>query len=231
MSDLGIDADPPSTAGGDEAEVDTAKRRQILDGARRVFFERGFEAASMDAITRAAGVSKATIYAYFPSKERLIAALVSIEKREQAERFVELVAEDRPIPEALTVVGARTIIAMSRPEAVARLRLVVGIAPRIPEIGRAFYEDGPVFATNRLGDYLARLAAEGRMAVDDPYRAARQFLDLCLAETSRRIIFGLETEISEREARDHARIATDVFLRAYPLTDGPPDGAAAVPRT
>ncbi|MGL4291222.1 MAG: helix-turn-helix domain-containing protein, partial [Phreatobacter sp.] len=38
--------------------LDTAKRRQILEGARRVFFERGFEAASMNDITKAAGVSK-----------------------------------------------------------------------------------------------------------------------------------------------------------------------------
>jgi len=215
VSDLGFE--DMAVAGPERAETDTAKRRQILDGARRVFFERGLEAASMDAITRAAGVSKATIYAYFPSKEHLIAALVGIEKREQAERFIELVAEDRPVAEALTTVGARTILAMSRPEAVARLRLVVGIAPRMPEIGRAFYEDGPMFATRRLGEYLARLVAEGRMTVDDPDRAARQFLDLCLSEMSRRIIFGLETTISEREARDHARIAAEVFLRAYPL--------------
>lgn len=215
MSDLGFEE--MAVAGPERAETDTAKRRQILDGARRVFFERGFEAASMDAITRAAGVSKATIYAYFPSKEHLIAALVGIEKREQAERFIELVAEDRPVAEALTTVGVRTILAMSRPEAVARLRLVVGIAPRMPEIGRAFYEDGPMFATSRLGEYLARLVAEGRIAIDDPHRAARQFLDLCLSEMSRRIIFGLETTISEREARDHARTAAEVFLRAYPL--------------
>lgn len=223
MSDLGIDPDRAEIAGADRAEADTAKRRQILDGARRVFFERGFEAASMDAITRAAGVSKATIYAYFPSKEHLIAALVSIEKREQAERFIELATEERPVAEALASVGARIILAMSRPEAVARLRLVVGIAPRMPEIGRAFYEDGPQFATNRLGDYLARLAVEGRMTVESPYRAARQFLDLCLAEMSRRIIFGLETTISESAAREHARIAVAVFLRAYPLTDTGPE--------
>lgn len=216
MSDLGIDAGRPATAGEDRGEADTAKRRQILDGARQVFFERGFEAASMDAITRAAGVSKATIYAYFPSKEHLIAALVSIEKREQAERFIDLVTEDRSIAEALTTLGARTILAMSRPEAVARLRLVVGIAPRMPEIGRAFHEDGPMFSTARLASYLERLAAEGRMAVDHPRRAARQFLDLCLADMSRRIIFGLETAVTEREAHEHAGIATEVFLRAYP---------------
>ena len=200
-------------------ELDSAKRRQILDGARRVFFERGFEAASMDAITRAAGVSKATVYAYFPSKEDLIVALVTIEKREQAERFALPSDDQRPLAEVLAELGTRTLLAMARPEAVQRLRLAVGVAARMPEIGRAFFEDGPQFSTRRLCDYFARLVAEGRLTAADPYRAARQFLDLCLADTSRAIIFGMDPTVTAEEAAAHARMATETFLRAYPATD------------
>lgn len=57
------------------------KRRDIIDGARRVFFDKGFDAASMDAIARAASVSKATIYVYFPSKADLFCALVEVERK------------------------------------------------------------------------------------------------------------------------------------------------------
>src|SRR5690349_16872873 len=53
------------------AGQDPAKREQILEGARRVFIEMGFDAASMNDITRAAGVSKGTIYVYFANKEEL----------------------------------------------------------------------------------------------------------------------------------------------------------------
>lgn len=226
MSDLGIvdgapfaegqRKDGPQKDAGEARELDTAKRRQILDGARRVFFERGFEAASMDAITRAAGVSKGTVYAYFPSKEHLVAALVSIEKREQAERILSLDRADPSIAHVLETLGARLILAMAQPEAVARLRMVVGVAPRLPEIGRAFYEDGPQLGAETLGAYLAALVKDGRMAIDEPVRAARQFLDLCLADISRRIIFALDTEVSQAEAEAAARAATAVFLRAYP---------------
>jgi AcrR family transcriptional regulator len=209
---------PAMPAATTAPELDSAKRRQILDGARRVFFERGFEAASMDAITRAAGVSKATIYAYFPSKDDLIAALVTVEKREQAERFALPPDDERPVAEVLTELGTRTILAMARPEAVQRLRLVVGLAPKMPEIARAFFEDGPQFSTRRLGDYLARLVAEGRLTAADPYRAARQFLDLCLADTSRAIIFGMDPAVSPEAAAAHAAMATETFLRAYPVT-------------
>ena len=51
------------------AGQDPAKRKQILDGARRVFSQMGFDAASMNDITREAGVSKGTIYVWAPVPE------------------------------------------------------------------------------------------------------------------------------------------------------------------
>src|SRR5690606_41476277 len=51
------------------------RSRQILEGAQSVFLRMGFDAASMNDITREAGVSKGTIYVYFNSKEDLFVAL------------------------------------------------------------------------------------------------------------------------------------------------------------
>ena len=62
------------------AGQDPAKRSQIIDGARRVFIDMGFEAASMNDITREAGVSKGTIYVYFANKEELFEALIEEER-------------------------------------------------------------------------------------------------------------------------------------------------------
>jgi AcrR family transcriptional regulator len=52
-------------------EDDSSKRRQILDGARKVFLDLGFDGASMGEIARSAGVSKGTLYVYFADKSRL----------------------------------------------------------------------------------------------------------------------------------------------------------------
>jgi TetR/AcrR family transcriptional regulator, cholesterol catabolism regulator len=60
-------------------------RRRILDSARSVFFEQGFEAASIDEMARRAGIAKGTVYRYFESKAELyIAVLV-----ENADHFVQ----------------------------------------------------------------------------------------------------------------------------------------------
>ena len=47
-----------------DGRSDRAKRAQIIDGARRMFLAQGFDAASMGAIAREAGVSKGTLYVY-----------------------------------------------------------------------------------------------------------------------------------------------------------------------
>src|SRR5712671_4392206 len=72
---------PPLHLVGDD---DSSKRRQILDGASKVFMNLGFDGASMGEIARAAGVSKGTLYVYFADKSRLFEAIVEREALEKA---------------------------------------------------------------------------------------------------------------------------------------------------
>ena len=61
---------------GDCAADGSPKRRQIVDAAQALFLAHGYGAVSMDAVARTAGVSKATLYAYFDSKDQLFATIV-----------------------------------------------------------------------------------------------------------------------------------------------------------
>src|SRR3954453_21355599 len=72
------------------AEEDSSKRRQILDGARKVFMNLGFDGASMGEIARSAGVSKGTLYVYFADKNRLFEAIVEQEQLEQGKELFNL---------------------------------------------------------------------------------------------------------------------------------------------
>ncbi len=63
-------------------------RGQLLDAARRVFTERGFDGATIDDIAEAAGVSKGAFYFHFATKEDAFVALIhewaaSVSKRLQ----------------------------------------------------------------------------------------------------------------------------------------------------
>jgi AcrR family transcriptional regulator len=63
----------PVTSGRRREPADV-RRTQILDGAERVFVERGIDAA-MAEVAEVAGVAKGTVYLYFASKADLLAAL------------------------------------------------------------------------------------------------------------------------------------------------------------
>ena len=82
-----------------------AKRRQIIDGARRIFLRAGFDAASMGAIAREAGVSKGTLYVYFKSKEELFEAIVEEQCGQQGEQIFTFDANDRDVEAVLTRLG------------------------------------------------------------------------------------------------------------------------------
>src|SRR6266568_4178542 len=83
----------PSNAVGAVTEEDSSKRRQILDGARKVFMDLGFDGASMNEIARSAGVSKGTLYVYFADKNRLFEAIVEQESLEPSKAVFNLDSE------------------------------------------------------------------------------------------------------------------------------------------
>jgi AcrR family transcriptional regulator len=198
------------------AVLDTAKRQQLMDGARRAFLEHGFDGASVGDIVRAAGISKGTLYAYFPSKEKLFETLIFEDKRKQAEAACILDESDDDVARVLTKLGINLVDMLSRPEAVAFVRIVIGAAGKFPEIGRAFYEAGAVYGTARLANYLRRMTAKGLLAIDDPERAARQFSDLCKSGLHGQMLFGYTSEPpSKAEMERNVASAVHVFMKAY----------------
>lgn len=207
------------SAGHDEnlfaAGPNDDKARQILDGARRIFLRDGFDGASMNDIVRAAGVSKGTLYVYFPSKEALFAALIRHDKQQQAEQTCKWASEGGDVREALTRVGRAFMALLTRPEHIAQVRTVIAVAPRFPEIGRAFYEAGPQFGTAKLAGLLDRHVAAGNLRGTDTTVAAVQFAQLCQGDAYRRLMFGLTDTIPQQEIDETVALAVEVFLRAY----------------
>ncbi|MFG1478530.1 TetR/AcrR family transcriptional regulator [Xanthobacter sp. V4C-4] len=194
---------------------DPEKRRQILAGARQVFLERGFDAASMGDIARAAGVSKGTLYVYFQDKEDLFAALVSSECHETAERLFVLDNNEPDVEKVLTTLGHSFIAAMIRPEHMATLRTVIAVGSRFPAISHRFFEAGPCQGIRRLGDFLTAKVDQGALAITDVEQAASQFLSLCKDGITVPILMG-ETESPDPVHTDKVvKGAVHLFMSAY----------------
>jgi AcrR family transcriptional regulator len=194
---------------------DTAKRQQIMEGARRIFLQDGFDGASVGDIVRAAGVSKGTLYAYFPSKEKLFEALIIEDRRKQAEALFTLDEADADIARVLRKLGKTFLDMLLSLDNLDFLRIVVGASTKFPQLGRAFFEAGPCRGTSRLAAYLRRRANEGVLDVDDAELAARQFLDLCKTGVHLRMMLGDRAAPSPDEIERNLDSAVKVFLAAY----------------
>lgn len=192
----------------------SAKRRQIMDGARSVFLGSGFDGASMNDIARAAGVSKGTLYAYFNSKDELFEAIIRGEYAQSAERLCTFRREG-DVREMLMDFGVRLISRMAEPGTRALARVVIAAAEKFPNVGRAFYEAGPLYGAARLAVELENLEKSGALKVPDPERAAWQFVDLCQSYVYKRLLFGVVDSISHDDIEASVEAGVDVFMKAY----------------
>lgn len=198
-----------------EASVDSAKRRQILEGARRVFLASGFDGASMGEIAKTAGVSKGTLYVYFESKEALFEALTLEEKAGLAEALFRLDEADPDVRAALRRLGVSFLEAMLKPDHISSIRMVIGATDKFPRFGQAFYEAGPRTGARRLRAYLDGQVAAGRLRIADTEIAAEQFLGLCSVTLFRRAIFGVAVDLGPRAIGREVDSALAVFFAAY----------------
>lgn len=188
---------------------------QVLEGARTIFLRDGYEGASVDDIAREAGVSKATLYSYFPDKRILFVEVAKRECRRQADEALQLVALTAP-PDCVLPEAARRIIDFFLSEfGRAVFRICVAEADRFPELGREFYESGPALVRDRIAAYLDGAVARGELTIPDTLLAADQFAELCKATIFPAVIFGVRRDFTQAD-RDHvAKSAVEMFLARY----------------
>ena len=213
-----------------EARSDRLKRRQILEGARHMFLAQGFDAASMGAIARQAGVSKGTLYVYFKSKEELFEAIVEEQCRAEAEQIFTL-DRQASIASELQRVGEDLTRFLCRPDGVPGLRTIIAIADRMPEIGAKFYAAGPARGIGSLKRYLEDKIASGALEPHDSEVAAAQFIDACVSTTFKPMLFNAAGSPAEARISHVVAMAVKAFLAAYQRPqDGVPVPRAAEPR-
>jgi AcrR family transcriptional regulator len=196
------------------ADEDSSKRRQILEGARKVFMDLGFDGASMNEISRSAGVSKGTLYVYFADKNRLFEAIVEEDSLEQG----KLAFNFDPARDAETTLqdfGQAYITLLCRPGGGSSIRTVMAIAERMPDVGRRFYENVLNKTINHLADYLKVRVACGDLAIDDCRLAAAQFMEVCKASLFLPFVFQAAPAPSAERIAEVVDSATRMFLAAY----------------
>lgn len=194
------------------------KRGQIQAAASRLFMDQGYADVSMDAIAAEAGVSKATLYAHFKSKQLLFESMVQDRCRaEMGESLLPAQLGDDPL-EGLTLLGRKFLSMLMTPEALAAFRLVLAESKRRPELGEAFYRSGPARTLALVTTYIEYLAEEGRLQVPDPALAADLFLGMLKNANHLRCLLGLEPPIPPADIERRAQAAAQLFVAGFAPT-------------
>lgn len=215
----------PSNPVGPGRPKDPAKRAAILEAARTLFLQHGFEGVSMDQIAAVATVSKLTVYSHFGDKEKLFSAAVASYCEQQVPHALFERSSRVELRERLLQI-ARAFHAMaSSPEAIAALRMLS--TPQLagsPVVG-TFWDAGPGRINQELTSLLQRRAEDGELRLDPIdeaglSRAASQLLALLKGDAHARLLLGLDG-LAEDDVPAHLGSAVDMFLRAYGVADPP----------
>jgi TetR/AcrR family transcriptional regulator, mexJK operon transcriptional repressor len=192
----------------------TGKAESILAAAQRTFLASGFGAASMDAIAREAGASKATLYAYFASKEELFGAVVARESERYARGFSADALDPADVAASLTLIANRFLRLLLSPDVIAINRIIIGEVARFPVLAEVFWRAGPERIRVQVEGFFRRAAAAGTLDIADTRLAAGQFTSLVRGEIHLQRLLGLG-KADSKAISTAARNAVTTFLSAF----------------
>ena len=159
------------------------KHQQILEAGRDLFFAQGYADTSMDQVTLRSGVSKATVYNHFPSKEKLFEAVVQAGAESVFSRLPPLDPKHPDPLEILTDYFLSLTQILFSEEGACICYLAMSDGRRFPENARLIYQSGPGRGVEQMTHYLSELTNEGVMNISDPHWASRKLLALIMPLT------------------------------------------------
>lgn len=187
------------------------RRAKILAAAEEVFFEYGFEAASVGEIVKRSGGSLATLYKQFGAKEELFESLVLA----RTQSLYDSLSVDRlsalPPEKVLLDVGLNLIQICSSQQGAAIFRIVLAEGGRFPRLREIFLTKAIDVVQRDLAKYLARQVKLQVLQMDDPVQAAKQFLEMIKGDLPLRICCG-GTAPSRKTLERHVHGAVQLFL-------------------
>jgi AcrR family transcriptional regulator len=186
---------------------------RLLDAAQQVFVEQGYARSSMDAIARAAGASRKTIYARYANKAEVLTAVVNrlLESAMAPHQEQVRATPMRGEPRVLLLQIARELASLSEAPHVAGInRLVFAEALQAPDLARLFL-DLHARAADEVRENLEALRNEGSLPrLHDSRLAAIIFIEMVASMPRLRALLG--APLGRKATNDLTSAAVEIFL-------------------
>jgi AcrR family transcriptional regulator len=207
--------------GTDNQKPRTSERRRhaFVAAARDAFFSHGYGGTSMSSIAAKVGGSKTTLWAYFPSKQDLFAAVVDDLVERHGQALDVPFDPDSEVFESLRQMGRALLRTLHSQPIIDLHRLTIGEATRCPELARLFHERAPARGKARVRHYIGEAMARGKLRRGDPAEAGRLFVGMLQAGSVQLHLFGLTGSPGEDELERELEAALDAFMRCWASGD------------
>jgi AcrR family transcriptional regulator len=154
-----------------------ARPAELLEAALTLFVEKGFAATRSEEVARAAGVSKGTLYLYFPSKEELLKAVIQHFLADEIAAGAEEAAHvDGPTPQVMEELLVNWWMRMYDSPASGVFKLVITEVRNFPEIARFYVERVIRPGQQLVGSLLTRGIERGEFLPVDLETAAQSII-------------------------------------------------------
>ncbi|WP_434529468.1 TetR/AcrR family transcriptional regulator [Vibrio sp. K4] len=182
------------------------KRRAILEAAKENFLSEGYVLANMDKISAQAGMTKQTVYRYFPSKAALFEATLRQIGEDMDGGFITHLQKD-DLREALNSFGEHFVSFHLSDEHLATFRLLIAESAKAPEITTIFREVGPDDTDAKLTQFF-----QDRFDIKEPETQIRLWTGMLLSIRSG-VLMGMEKP-TQAEITEHVQEVTEFLLAA-----------------
>jgi AcrR family transcriptional regulator len=205
-------------AGRPPRELAGEVEQRILDAAQQVFLERGLGGASVDEIAARAGAGKPTIYARFPNKEALYAAvMLRMVESNISHAGLETIS-GTSLEERLASLARSLLRWMLSNDCIGLMRLAIAEARRFPDCASSvsgMMRDRGKAAIGRLLADAARTDELGSMPAFAPERltvTTQQFVDVMVLPLLMRALMGTKPEAFQSDIEPHIARGVAFFL-------------------
>ena len=216
----GVDGDDAQPVAGSARgrPKDLEKRAAILSAATDLFTARGLNGVSMEAVARAAGVSKITVYSHFRSKDELFRETVFAKCRQHWPEALFDVGKATPLDTRLRRIATGFHDLVFGSEVLDMYRLMAAQSSGPSRFGRLFWQSGPELTMSRFAAVLEAAHKAGELEVPDPVRAATHFFILLKGDFHIKCLVGAAQAPSRAMRQRHAEDVIALFLKAYAPT-------------
>ena len=195
--------------------MDPRKDRDILAAGRKLLFENGPQAVTMEAVARQAGVAKPTLYRRYANRDELLAAVALDESESMAGRFRVTPGSVDDLRHALVDFGCRlTRFLLSRDHI--RFIHALGASTGMPQASReSIFRHGPLATRDRLAEWLKKASAAGLLSCRDPACSAEKFLGMLMGLDLVRTLYPVHSPRDVDALSAHVESTVDDFLMLH----------------